>query len=100
MRSKTLKIKPLVLYYDDPDKKLQDILDENPLVMSKEIINKVCYAIDNELETILIAEIRNPIEKLSIICKRDYYLETLNTNLKRLIEAEEYKICAKAKKYI
>lgn len=68
--------------------------------LSIDIIEKVCYAIDHSLSYIDIAEIISPYEVRVITSYEINYLTNLEVNMLKLVEYEEYEVCAKAKHYI
>lgn len=96
MDSKLLKI-----HMTSKDKRIiRDVLRENEHALSMEIVFKICEAIDNELDSVDIAEIITPVEIITIHSSGPNYLTTLETNLENLVKYEEYELCAVAKKHI
>ncbi len=95
MASKLFKI-----HLTNRKEKMRDILRENEHALSKEIVYKICEAIDKDELFVDIAQIVTPIEIVTIHSTSPNYLTTLKTNLDTLIKYEEYELCAVAKKHI
>lgn len=83
-----------------PDYSMADALEEHGHDLSKVILEKVSYAIDNNLETIDIGEIITPFDKITMKSSRRNFLDTLEQNLEKFISYEDYERCIICKKYI
>jgi hypothetical protein len=80
-------------------KSLKEVLKDHDYELTKQIILKIFYAIDNELETIDIAEIIIPGESIMIHCSEPFFYNTLTTNMNTMIEYEEYELCSEIVEY-
>lgn len=79
---------------------LQKALDVHSIRLSKVIVDKVVYAIDNDIEEIDVAEVVTPFDIIILKSSRIFFQETLEHNMENLIAAEEYEYCALCRKYI
>lgn len=80
-----------------------EMLEEYDIILSREIIECVCDAIDNDVPSVLIVEIIVPGMNVPIdICSSmSFYKNALQVNMIKMAElTEEYELCARAKKYI
>jgi hypothetical protein len=84
----------------ETDKSFTEVLKEIDRELSKEIINAVCGAIDNNKTYVKVAEFITMLETIDITCRKSDYLKSLEVNMDILIRYEDYELCAKAKKYI
>lgn len=83
-----------------PDYSMSEALEEHGHELSKVILEKVSYAIDNNLETIDIGEIITPFDKITMKSSKPNFLDTLEQNLEKFISYEDYERCIVCKKYI
>jgi hypothetical protein len=91
----------LIIDASSGKKTFEEVLKEHDLILSREIINCVCDAIDLDVPKILVAIIKAPNDReIDITSSRSYYKDALQKNMKALIKNEEYELCAKAKRYI
>lgn len=83
-------------------KPLDVVLKEHDLVLCREIIHCVCDAMDMGLSQIVIAIIKVPdgYPDIFINTSECEYKQCLQKNMRALIAAEEYELCAKAIEYI
>ena len=81
-------------------KKIETILEEHSTDFSREIINSICEAVDNDISRVTCLILITDSEEFSFTASRSYYVDALQTNILTMIKTEEYEVCAKAKKYI
>lgn len=83
-------------------KTLNDMLDEYDVIMSREIINAVCDAIDKGISRILVMSFIVPGSTVpfDVYSSRTYYREALQVNMKTMILTEEYELCVRAQEHI
>lgn len=82
---------------------LTDVLEEHNIIISREIINCVCEAIDAGVSSVLVVEFIIPgcDVPFDIHSSSSYYKKALQVNMTKMAElTEEYELCAKAKHYI
>lgn len=84
----------------DKDKTLNEVLKEHDLGLSAAIVERVCYAIDNDLKRIDVAVIVTDLCNITLHSSFKSFESTLQTNMEKLVEYEEYELCAKAKQYL
>lgn len=89
----------LLKIYDE-HKSIEKIYNENEILIRKEIIDKILYAIDNKLDEIQLVELSNSKSANMIKCSKPYYKESLMLNLQILTERQEYYTCAKIIDYL
>lgn len=85
---------------DDKSKTLNEVLDEHDLGLSMAIIERICYAIDNNLRNVDVAVIVTDKCNITLHSSSRNFENTLKTNMEKLIEYEEYELCAKAKEHL
>lgn len=85
---------------EPPAYSLKDALVIHGLKLSKVIVDKVTYAIDNDLDEIDVAEIVSITDIITLKSSRKFFIETLEYNMKNLIQNEEYEYCARCKEYL
>jgi hypothetical protein len=91
----------LVIDASNGKKTFDQVLKENDLILSREIINCICDAIDLDVPKILVAIVKAPNgQEIDIASSKSYYKDALQKNMKILVKHEEYELCAKAKQYI
>ncbi len=78
---------------------LVEVLKDHDYQLTKEIILKIFYAIDNEIESIDVADIILPGETITIHCSAPFFYTTLTTNMNTMIEYEEYELCSQVVEY-
>lgn len=83
-----------------PEYNMSEALEEHGHELSKVILDKISYAIDNNIESIDIGEIITPFEKITMKSSRPNFLDTLEQNLQKFISYEDYERCIICKKYI
>lgn len=84
----------------DKNKTLNEVLSEHDLGLSAAIIERVCYAIDNDLKRVDIAVVVTDLCNITLHSSFKNFESTLQTNMEKLVEYEQYELCAKAKQYI
>ncbi len=84
----------------DKDKTLNEVLKEHDLGLSAAIVERVCYAIDNDLKRVDVAIIVTDLCNITLHSSFKSFESTLQTNMEKLVEYEEYELCAKAKQYL
>lgn len=84
----------------DKDKTLNEVLKEHDLGLSAAIVERVCYAIDNDLKRVDVAVIVTDLCNITLHSSFKSFESTLQTNMEKLVEYEEYELCAKAKQYL
>ena len=84
----------------DGNRVIKDVLDEHELGLSSAIVEKICYAIENNLNKINIARLVTDTMCITIHCSNINYKDSLETNMQNLIKYESYELCAMAKKYL
>lgn len=101
MTEEIIRKKGLIQIYIDPKgKSIQEIFNDYDYIISKEICTRIFNAIDSYLDKIIIAQIVTPMEIISITATKDRYQDTLEKNMKKMIEFEEFEICSDIVKYI
>lgn len=93
----------MLTIYVKNNKTLTEVLRDYDLILSREIIERVCQAIDEDLPSILVATFVVPgsEEPFDIHSSRKYYKKALEVNMQKIAdETEEYELCAKAKHYM
>lgn len=93
MRKKILEI-----YLKDEDKTFLENLKEYELVMAKEIVTRICDAIDSGMSYIDIVKIKTPHHDITLNAQEENYIKTLEINKETLIRYEEFELCARAVK--
>jgi hypothetical protein len=66
--------------------------------VSIEICKSVCDGLDEDVDSVVIGYIAKL--NMELLVNRGGYLEALEKNLPRCIEAEEYELCARVKTWI
>lgn len=84
----------------DKDKTLNEVLKEHDLGLSAAIVERVCYAIDNNIKKIDVAVIVTDLCNITLHSSFKNFEDTLTSNMEKLIEYEEYELCAKAKEHL
>jgi hypothetical protein len=84
----------------DGNRVIKDILNEHELGLSTAIVEKICYAIENNIKKIDIARLITDKVCITIQCSNKNYKDSLETNMENLIKYESYELCALAKKYL
>jgi hypothetical protein len=85
---------------DNGKELVRDVLRRNEHPLSKEIVSKICDAMDKNETYVEIAEIITPAEIITIHSTSPNFLTTLESNLETLVKYEEYEVCAIAVKHI
>lgn len=85
---------------DNGKELVRDVLRRNEHPLSKEIVSKICDAMDRNQTYVEIAEIITPVEVITIHSTSPNFLTTLESNLETLVKYEEYEVCALAVKHI
>lgn len=81
----------------DKGKTINEILKEHDLGLSVAIVDRVCYAVDNNVLKIDVALIVTHNTNITLYSSFKNFEDTLRSNMEKLVEYEEYEICAKAK---
>lgn len=81
-------------------KKIETVLREHSVELSREIINCICGAIDTGASRVTCMVVLTDNEEFNFTASRHFYADALETNITTMAEVEEYELCAKAKKYI
>lgn len=84
----------------DKEKTIKDVLSEHERDLSMAIVEKICYAMDNDLKKINIARIYTDSIAITLHTSLPNFQETLETNIQNLIRHEEYEMCAIGKKHL
>lgn len=82
----------------DKDQTFGDLMLEHERGLSIAIVEKICYAIDNNMLRVDIAVIDTGKITITLHASIKNYEETLETNIENLIKHEEYELCAQGKK--
>lgn len=84
----------------DKEKTIKDVLSEHERDLSMAIVEKICYAMDNDIKKINIARIYTDSIAITLHASLPSFQETLETNIQNLIKHEEYEMCAIGKKHL
>jgi hypothetical protein len=68
--------------------------------LSAAIIERVCYAIDNDIKKIDVAVVVTDLCDITLHTSYKDFQNTLEANMNKLIEYEQYEMCAIAKEHI
>lgn len=82
----------------DKSMTFNELLEEHSKGLSMAIVEKIAYAIENNIRKIDIAEIFTGSVTITLHSNSRNYRETLQSNLENLIKHEAYEMCAVAKK--
>ena len=84
----------------DKGKTLNEVLKEHDMGLSAAIIERVCYAIDNGIKKIDVAVVVTDLCDITLHTSYKDFQNTLEANMNKLIEYEQYEMCAIAKEHI
>lgn len=84
----------------DKSKTLNEVLQEHDMGLSAAIIERVCYAIDNNIKKIDVAIVVLDLCDITLHSSYKDFESTLESNMNKLIEYEQYEMCAVAKEHI
>jgi hypothetical protein len=84
----------------DKGKTLNEVLKEHDMGLSAAIIERVCYAIDNDIKKIDVAVVVTDLCDITLHTSYKDFQNTLEANMNKLIEYEQYEMCAIAKEHI
>jgi len=84
----------------DKGKTLNEVLKEHDMGLSAAIIERVCYAIDNDIKKIDVAVVVTDLCNITLHTSYKDFQNTLESNMNKLIEYEQYEMCAVAKDHI
>ena len=84
----------------DSSKSIREVLEEHEKGLSTAIVEKICYAVENDISKVRIAEIKTNGSVISLHSTYRNFINTLESNIQNLIKYEEYELCALAKKSI
>ena len=84
----------------DKGKTLNEVLKEHDMGLSAAIIERVCYAIDNDIKKIDVAVVVTDLCDITLHTSYRDFQNTLEANMNKLIEYEQYEMCAIAKEHI
>jgi len=84
----------------DNDMTFANIMAEHEEGLSTAIVEKICYAIENDLKRVTIAQIITKIHTITLHASYYNFYETLDTNMENLIKYENYELCARAQKHL
>jgi hypothetical protein len=84
----------------DKGKTLNEVLKEHDMGLSAAIIERVCYAIDNDIKKIDVAVVVTDLCDITLHTSYKDFQNTLEANMNKLIEYEQYEMCAVAKDHI
>lgn len=82
----------------DKSMTLNELLEVHSKGLSIAIIEKISYAVENNIRKIDIAEIFTGSVIITLHSNSKNYRETLQSNMENLIKHEEYEMCSVAKK--
>jgi hypothetical protein len=89
-----------IIEVSDKDMTIKQVLVEHERALSLAIVEKICYAMDNNLKKINIARIYTDSIAITLHTSLPSFQETLETNIENLIKHEEYEMCAIGKKHL
>jgi hypothetical protein len=84
----------------DKNKTLNEVLKEHDMGLSAAIVEKICYAIDNDIKKIDVAVVVTDLCDITLHSSYKDFESALEANMNKLIEYEQYEICAIAKEHI
>jgi hypothetical protein len=84
----------------DKGKTLNEVLKEHDMGLSAAIIERVCYAIDNDIKKIDVAVVVTDLCDITLHTSYKDFQNTLEANMNKLVEYEQYEMCAIAKEHI
>jgi hypothetical protein len=84
----------------DKSKTLNEVLQEHDMGLSAAIVERVCYAIDNNLRKVDVAIVVLDLCDITLHSSYTNFESTLQTNMEKLIEYEQYELCAMAKEHL
>lgn len=80
------------------DESIDELVHRYSEEMHINICEKVCYALKNKLEKVVLATIQP--DNYDFFCTEENYLETLEINLPRVEEMEMYELCKEVHDWI
>lgn len=83
-----------------PDYSVKEAIEKYGHELAKNIVSKIAYAVDNNLEQIDVGEIVAEKEIICLKSSKPFFYSTLEQNLETLIKYEDYETCAICKKYL
>ena len=89
-----------VIEVSDKEMTIKEVLAEHERDLSMAIVEKICYAMDNDIKKINIARIYTDSIAITLHTSLPNFQETLETNIQNLIKHEEYEMCAIGKKHL
>jgi hypothetical protein len=89
-----------VIEVNNKELTIKEVLEEHEKGLSLAIVEKICYAMDNDLKKINIARIYTDSIAITLHTSLPNFQETLETNIQNLIKHEEYEMCAIGKKHL
>jgi hypothetical protein len=84
----------------DKGKTLNEVLKEHDMGLSAAIIERICYAIDNDIKKIDVAVVVTDLCNITLHTSYKDFQNTLEANMNKLVEYEQYEMCAMAKDHI
>ena len=84
----------------DKDMTIKDVLVEHERGLAIAIVERICYAMDNNIKKINIARIMTDSIAITLHTSLPNFQESLETNIQNLIKHEEYEMCAIGKKHL
>jgi len=79
---------------------IKKTMEQNELIVCRSIIQRISYAIDNNLDKVAIMRLIFPQYVVTLSSEKDSFKGALTSNMEKLIKHEDYETCAIAKKYI
>ena len=86
------------LFNESDFMRLDKLMNEKEVEFSESIVTSVCDAMDRNADVVEIPALKEIGIQLHL--EREYFLNALEVNLKRLHKAEMYELCARAVKAI
>lgn len=84
----------------DKEMTIRQVLVEHERGLSLAIVERICYAMDNNIKKINIARIMTDSIAITLHTSLPNFQETLETNIQNLIKHEEYEMCSIGKKHL
>ncbi len=88
------------IYIEDKGKSMSEVLKSCELELSKQIVKRICKAIEEGKPNIEIAKIITPDQIITLRASEPLYLQTLEINKETLIEYEEFELCAEIQRFV
>ena len=89
-----------VIEVNNKELTIKEVLAEHERGLSLAIVEKICYAMDNNIKKINIARIYTDSIAITLHTSLPNFQESLETNIQNLIRHEEYEMCAIGKKHL